>query len=200
MYIYIYTHTHIYICIFIFRGQCFHGLQKCHCQAITADYERPYCCAVTGESARLCQWMVLLPLDSLSIVFCTSFLHLELPGCMHFLSQLPYDVELLLDAGFGLVERKEQEGSISCPWMKSEHPKSCCWCGKRQVLVSFAELVASVFHIMGSYLTEVGLWDCRGSVGLQWRWGWLWWTQDRQNEWSSPAGVTLSSVLEKMRK
>lgn len=81
-----------------------------HLQAMT----EPHCCAVTGESPRLCQWRVLLPLDSVSIVFSTSFLHLELPGCVHFLSWLPCNVELLWDyAGFGWVRRKEQEGSVS---------------------------------------------------------------------------------------
>ena len=41
--------------------------------------------------------------------------------------------------------------------MESENHKSCCWCGKGQVPILFAELEASVFCIEGSCSTEVRL-------------------------------------------
>lgn len=57
----------------------------------------------------------------------------------------------------GLVESSRSVLYHVLKAMESEHHKSCCWCGKGQALISFAELEASVFHMMGSCLTEAGL-------------------------------------------
>lgn len=57
----------------------------------------------------------------------------------------------------GLEERSRRVLHHFLKLMESEHHKSCCWCGKGQVLISFAELEASVFHIVGSCLTEARL-------------------------------------------
>lgn len=107
------THTHI----FIFRGECFHVPQKCHCQAITCRL---------WQNPTAVQSLVRVPgcangecffLTSSGFTECC-FQHeffslLNYLDVCTFLSWLPCNVELLLDAGFGWVRRKKQDGSIS---------------------------------------------------------------------------------------
>lgn len=98
--IYTNTHTHTYRESFSEENvfMCFRNVTA---RPSLTDYDRaPLLCSNWWESQAVPVEGVV-PLDALSLVFSTSFLHLELPGCGHFLSWLPYNAELLLDAGIG---------------------------------------------------------------------------------------------------
>lgn len=114
-YIHRQIYTHIYI--FIFRGEYFHVLQKCHCQAITCrQWQNPTAVQslVRVPGCANGEYFFFTSSGFTECCFQHKFFSIlnYLDVCT-FLSWLPCNVELLLDAGFGWVRRKKQGGSIS---------------------------------------------------------------------------------------